>query len=153
MTKIVTTDRNRIHHLPREINNTIMGRTITDRNTTGAITNTNWLWRHTSKVSNCGTWRLWFTTSKGSRLGLYVQIVHIQHVQSTSHHHNRNQILYLMNTIPHLQFGCSFSGRPIQVLETHRYIMQMQKKQVNNIIMVKALRLTKFSSSSNTLSR
>ena len=33
--------------------------------------------------------------------------VHIQPRQATSHHHNRNQVLYLINTTPNLQFSHS----------------------------------------------
>ena len=35
------------------------------------------------------------------------KMVHIQPVQFTGHHHNRNQKLYLLNTTPHLQSGNS----------------------------------------------
>ena len=38
-----------------------------------------------------------------TRVPEWYHMVHIQHVQVTIHHHNRNQILYLINTTPHLQ--------------------------------------------------
>ena len=41
------------------------------------------------------------------RVPVCEQMVQIQAGQAIIHHHNMNQILYLMNTIPHLQVGHS----------------------------------------------
>ena len=77
------------------------GITSTCSNTTYTRTNANSLWCDTFKTSKFSTWWLLFPDSKCAVTGADV---HIQPGQYTSHHRNRNKILYLMNTTENLQF-------------------------------------------------
>ena len=102
-TKVTTKERNRTHNLPREINNTTTGRTITGRNTSDPRTNNNYLWYHTSKCSNFSTWLWWFTISKGTSEGEDVTNSMCTRHKSPSQQ-EPNVITYRNQSRAHLQF-------------------------------------------------
>ena len=101
ITKVSTKERKRIHNLSIVIKNTITGRNITGHNITDPITYTNTYGTTSPSVPIISPDD---DDLPPTRVLTWYQMVQIQPVQVTRYHNNRNQILYLINTMSHFQF-------------------------------------------------
>ena len=100
ITKVSTTDINRIHDMGKHTNNIIMGMTSTCSNTAYPRTNTK-----SNMVTHLQRSQLYHLMMMVFCLQVFQNDINCTCLtQATIQHHNRNEILYLMNTTPHLQY-------------------------------------------------